>query len=556
MKSAKNVLAVVLAILLAACLFAYYSTTSSNPAAAPEAAAAQQLVDTSLLQTAISLASSAATPDEQSQAREAWRLADHELDLSFAHALRRAETEMAAATPTTGPQKELADRIAILQARVEAGKKHIADLAASAGEDLDRAKAQLDLDQDALDDAQQDLARAEGDKRARLQRLLQEHQDSEKIADQGLKFAAAEPTATALNQLHAWLAVRQYTARLGTARRQAASHAQTLLNRHNALERQTPAQQSADASTTRLRALAGEHKQLAGLDQRIEDSKQLASVYGRWEELAAARQRADLHLLLRSLALILVILLVAVLLYRAARAAFRRTDRRRTHQLRMIAGITVQVVALVLILLVLFGPPTQLSTVLGLITAGITVVLKDFIVAFLGWFALMGRNGISVGDWVEIEGVSGEVIEIGFFKTVLLELGNGGAGHPTGRRVAFSNSFAMAGHYFNFTTAGQWLWDDLQITLPVREDPYDTAHRIQEIVEAATQADAAEAAQEWQRSSHSLTAREFSAAPTVNLRPGLNGFDVDVRYITRAPQRHAVKAKILHDVVDLLHASH
>jgi hypothetical protein len=28
-----------------------------------------------------------------------------------------------------------------------------------------------------------------------------------------------------------------------------------------------------------------------------------------------------------------------------------------------------------------------------------------------------------------------------------------------GRRVTFTNNFAVEGHYFNFSTSGQWLWD-------------------------------------------------------------------------------------------------
>jgi len=89
------------------------------------------------------------------------------------------------------------------------------------------------------------------------------------------------------------------------------------------------------------------------------------------------------------------------------------------------------------------------------------VALKDFIIAFIGWFVLMGRNGMRVGDWVEINGVSGK-----WWSSVCshrtLETGNWtDAGHPTGRRVTFTNAFATAGHYFNFSTAGQWLWDEL-----------------------------------------------------------------------------------------------
>src|SRR4029077_6379357 len=132
--------------------------------------------------------------------------------------------------------------------------------------------------------------------------------------------------------------------------------------------------------------------------------------------------------------------------------------------------------------------------------------------AFFGWFALMGKNGIRVGDWVEINGVSGEVIEIGVLKTVLLELGNWtDTGHPTGRQVGFSNSFAMEGHFFNFSTAGQWLWDELEVTLPATGDPYLMAEETRKLVERKTEDDSAKAAEDWERVPSRYGASAFSA---------------------------------------------
>ena len=559
MKSPKNLAAAVLAVLLAACLFAYYSTRESDkPAAAKKKAAAiEQLVDTSLLQTELKVAPLAATPDEQAQAHEAWRLADHELDLTFAAALRQAEAEAAAeasaALPANSPLRRLHDRITALTERVDADKKHVAALEKDAGDALDLAQAQLALDQDELDDAQEDLAREGGDKRAKLQRLLQEHEASEKVADQAVKFSTPGATGTLSEQLRTWLSLGEYRRQLQAAAQQAAAHTQTLLTQHSAIEQQLPNQPEATASVARLRQLSEQHKALTGLDQRAQDSKQLATAYQSWSTLVENRQHTVLHLMLRSLAAILGILLAAVVLNTAIGYAFRQADRHRLHQLRVITRITLQVAAVLLIMVILFGPPTQLSTMIGLVTAGFTVVMKDFIVAFFGWFTLMGKNGISVGDWVEIEGVSGEVIEIGVLKTVLLELGNWTeTGHPTGRRVAFSNSFAMEKHYFNFSTSNQWLWDELQLTLPSSGDPYHTAEQIRELVERETQADAVEAAKDWQRVTHQYGTREFTAGPAVSLRPGALGLEVLVRYITRAPQRNIVKAKLFQAVVDLL----
>ena len=88
-------------------------------------------------------------------------------------------------------------------------------------------------------------------------------------------------------------------------------------------------------------------------------------------------------------------------------------------------------------LFIIFGMPTQTTTVLGLAGAGLTVAMKDFIVAFFGWFVLMGRNGIHVGDWVEINGVAGEVLEIGLLKTILLETGNWTDARPSHGAAGF-----------------------------------------------------------------------------------------------------------------------
>ena len=503
----------------------------------------------------IETAPSAATPDEQAQAREAWRLADHELDLTFAAALRDAEAD--ATIPKSGPLRQLSDRIEKLKSVVNADKKWVAALGTDESDALDRAKAQLDLDQDELDDAQQDLAREGGDQRSRLQRVLQEHEESDKAADQELQFATRPPTDTFAEQVRAWLALGVYDAQLQAAAAKAAAHAQTLLQQHNTLEQKLGSQPDAAAPLAQLRQLSNQRKTLTGLDQRIQDSKQISAVYGQWSALVETRRRSVLHLGLQSLAVILCVLLAAVLLAGVAQRSFSGADRRRTHQVRVITRITLQVLAVLLILLVIVGPPTQLSTMIGLITAGLTVVMKDFIVAFFGWFTLMGKNGISVGDWVEIEGVSGEVIEVGLLKTVLLELGNWtDKGHPTGRRVSFSNSFALERHYFNFSTSGQWLWDELSVNVPAGGDPYQMADHIREIVERETQADAEAAGKDWERVTRQYGgARKFSATPAVNLRPAGSGLEVLVRYITRAPQRDAIKSRLFHEIVDLLRAT-
>jgi small-conductance mechanosensitive channel len=230
------------------------------------------------------------------------------------------------------------------------------------------------------------------------------------------------------------------------------------------------------------------------------------------------------------------------------------TENKRIDTLRAVVKFATQAVGALVILFIIFGMPTQTTTILGLAGAGLTVAMKDFIVAFFGWFVLMGRNGIRVGDWVEINGVSGEVVEVGLLKTVLLETGNWtDSSHPTGRRVSFVNSFAVEGHFFNFTTSGQWMWDELKVFVPPSQDPYAVIDGIQKLVERETAANAGKAETEWRETTTKYRAKTLSAVPGINVQPTGGGIEVRVRYITRAYERHEARKRLYEAVVELLH---
>jgi small-conductance mechanosensitive channel len=232
------------------------------------------------------------------------------------------------------------------------------------------------------------------------------------------------------------------------------------------------------------------------------------------------------------------------------------SERRRMATMKLLGRFAVQATGILLILLVVLGSPSQLSTFIAFAGAGLTVALKDFIVAFFGWFVLMGKHGIRVGDWVEINGIGGEVVEIGLLRTVLLETGNlADSGHPTGRRVTFVNSFAIEGHYFNFSTTGQWLWDSLEVGVPSGKDPYATTEAIMELVTKESAENTRQAEQEWRRATTAYGVQSFPAAPAINLRPTGDGVNLNIRYITRANERYEIRTRLYREIVEFLHGT-
>jgi small-conductance mechanosensitive channel len=301
--------------------------------------------------------------------------------------------------------------------------------------------------------------------------------------------------------------------------------------------------------------MAEQRNVLGILDDRLETQQQLAALYLRWGKQVELQHKIVMHLMFGSLALIATIFLLTVLAGWALQVTLERMsqDRRQKAMLRSILNLATQVIGLVLVLLVIFGTPAQMPTILGLATAGLTVVFQDFILAFFGWFVLMGRNGIKAGDWVEIDGVGGEVVEVSVFRTWLLETGNWTAnGHPTGRRVSFLNGFAIRGKYFNFSTSGQWMWDEINVSIPPGVRSYPLIEEIRAATIKATEGDAKMAEAEWKRVTHEEGLPQFSATPSVDLRPAGAGVDIVVRYITRAGVRLETRNKLFEMVVELL----
>ncbi len=547
-----------------------------------------RLVDMRPLLAARQLSAFATTPEEQELSRQAERLADHAIDLAFVVAMRDATESAPERTPEL---RARADARAGAQAAVDAAQVRVRELEgklAAAPErgrealqdQLEVAHAELELDRDELTSASDALQRAGGDPQVRIRRLREVYDAAQKEPRPPVATPPmAGPASSLLERHRAWTWHRDELAQIAAARRDIADRAQRLATRRTELnarmERETAERLAAKASAARVasgadadgkgakaeavKALAryGEdQRRLAAIGRRLQDLHELVETYGAWMAVVEGHARAALNRLLWGLLGLLGLLAIGFAVGEVVDRFFRGVAREklRVETLRTVARLAVNIVTLLLALFVVFGVPGQATTVLGLAGAGLTVALKDFIVAFFGWFILMRRNGIRVGDWVEIKGVGGEVVEIGLFHTVLLETGSwSDAGHPTGRRVSFVNSFAIEGHYFNFSTSGQWMWDELRLLVPLGRDPYPVIDGVQRLVEKETEANAKLAESEWRNTTSRYRVQTFSAVPGIHVVPTGSGIEVVVRYITRAHERHESRRRLYQAILELMH---
>jgi small-conductance mechanosensitive channel len=536
---------------------------------------ARGVVDQRPWQTAAALAALAESAEEKELARDAERLADHEVDQAFSQSLRQASL----AKPTlSGKALALQQRVTELQETIKNDQARIASLSAGAGtrpanavadgSDLEIAKAQLGLDQNELADSIEDLARESGDQRVKLQEELaarqaavKQYRDGASKDDGQTAVASAEQYKTLAQQLTTWRSLLNRKQLIAQAEQLARADVAALTGDQASLKAEAAALgakavgESSSERIERLRRISAQQNIQSILNDRLGAQQQLVALYGRWREQVEIQRKIVVHLILRSLALIAAICLFVILAGWALQLALDKMvhDPRQKQTLKTVVNLGTQLFGLLLILLAIFGVPRQMPTILGLATAGLTVVFQDFILAFCGWFVLMGPNGVRIRDWVEIDGVGGEVVHLGLFRTWLLETGNWTAnGHPTGRKVSFLNGYAIRGKYFNFSTVGQWMWDEIKVTVPPGMDIHPLIKGIYDATVKATETDAKMAEAEWKRVTREEGSPQFSAMPSVNLRPAGVGVDIVIRYITRAGVRVETRNHLFAMIVELM----
>jgi small-conductance mechanosensitive channel len=239
-----------------------------------------------------------------------------------------------------------------------------------------------------------------------------------------------------------------------------------------------------------LDAITAQFKQISASMLPLSKQSILLDVYKRtatnWRNAVDDQFQAEwkgLLLRLVGLALILGVLLGISELWR--RATFRYiTDTRRRYQFLLVRRIVLWCLIAIIVATAFASELGAITTFAGLLTAGIAVALQNVILSIAGYFFLIGRYGVRVGDRVNINGVAGEVVDIGLVRLQLMEMTTGPAPRPTGRVVAFSNAvvFQAGSGMFKQIPGTNFVWHEVTLTLNPKSAYREVEQRMMEAV--------------------------------------------------------------------------
>lgn len=194
--------------------------------------------------------------------------------------------------------------------------------------------------------------------------------------------------------------------------------------------------------------------------------------------------------------LVLVVLLLLVQLA-AGHAIRRRSDVPAHLQRRWKANLRNGLLLLGLLGLVLIWAPQLHTLALSLTAVAVAVVIatKELILCVSGAVVRASTRAFAIGDWIEVGGLRGEVVDHNLFVTVLQEFQPGTHNH-TGRKAVLPNSVFLSQPMRNESLMRDYTYHAFAVTTDAAIDVFAQRAAIEAIVarhHAPLRAEAAQA---------------------------------------------------------------
>ncbi len=234
---------------------------------------------------------------------------------------------------------------------------------------------------------------------------------------------------------------------------------------------------------------------------------------------------------------------------------------------RQAVKVGAAVVIVLGLLSIWITPDTDITTGVGLISAGLAFALQQVILSLAAYFVILRGDTFGVGDRITLGGVRGDVVRLGFLKTTIMEMGQPpsvSSADPavwihsrqyTGRLVTVTNGAIFQEPVYNYTRDFPYLWEE--IVLPVDYDA-DRA-KVEEIMLAAARAHAIVDDEDARRSLARMQSRyamsDASLDPAVYLRLTDNWLELSLRFLVSARGVREVKDLISRQILGELDAA-
>lgn len=209
-----------------------------------------------------------------------------------------------------------------------------------------------------------------------------------------------------------------------------------------------------------------------------------------------------------------------------------------------------------------FNNPARLTTAVGLVTAGLAFALQRVITAFAAYIVILRGKTFSVGDRIVMGGVRGDVIELGFIQTRIMEMGQPPAVQDaspamwvrarqyTGRIVSLTNDKIFETPVFNYTREFPFIWEEMTIPITYKANLQQAENILLETVRRHTE-DTGKLSEEYLGElERRYAVHRSQLVPKVFVRLTDNWIELTVRFVCRDHDIRELKNLMSREMLD------
>lgn len=230
-------------------------------------------------------------------------------------------------------------------------------------------------------------------------------------------------------------------------------------------------------------------------------------------------------------------------------------DVNRRHRLRKLSGYAGVFVVIALGLALFVGRLGQLAAILGLLAAGLAIALQDVAKSVAGWLWAQGQPGFGPGARIEVDGLVGDVIDVGLLKTTVLEVGNLVYGRQSsGRLATIPNSRLLGSSTFFTPDYAPYAWQELRFLFTYESNWRKAVGLLEEAAAEEYETVAEPADRACRRLEERYAIVVGTRTPIVYANAADSGVELTVRYLTHIRRRRGTADHITRRLLEAVEA--
>jgi len=228
-------------------------------------------------------------------------------------------------------------------------------------------------------------------------------------------------------------------------------------------------------------------------------------------------------------------------------------DTKSLYNLKKAVSVTAGLILLAIIFRIWVENTESLLLSYGIIVAGVAIALQDLFKDFVGGISIIILSSFRVGDRIEIEGITGDVMDIGIMNTTMMEVSpSGRCDRISGRIATVPNGLLLSSKLLNYTRDHNYVWDSIIVPITYDSDITLTEEQLLKIVNRKTETISKKAEEEFRDIGRKYYLPERPTETSVMISLTDNWIEFEVHYICEVRSLTLTRNLISREILEII----